>query len=392
MPVMKISAVVITYNEEHCIENCIKSLQNVADEIIVVDSFSVDSTLAILKKYKVNVFQRKFSGYSDQKNWGNAKAKHEWILSLDADEELSEQLAYSINEIKQNPQFDAYECNRFNNFCGSWIRHAGWYPDRKLRLWNKQKGGWNSNSVHEDIVLAEDAKIGRMKGDLLHYTYVSLGQHYQTLFKYASLQVDRKLEKGKSFSLAYAVFKFFYRFFVMYIVKLGFLDGRSGVKLCFNNSLKYLFNFAIANAKQKADNDVDYIADDESSLLKTEFEKNERSFSIVPKFGLFGRKYKLYKFFRAHNVNKIYVAGYSSIKIVALPAFLAGVGQLIFVPATKENYTGGLLDAFIFSVVCRYFIVRSDADMDELKKGVDVLNRELRSAVIKNTSDGFVLF
>ena len=148
---LKLSVVIITLNEEKNIERCLQSVKDIADEIIVVDSYSDDRTEEICSEFGVKFIQQKFKGYVDQKNDGNALASHDYILSLDADEALSEELAASISQVKENWQFDAYAMNRLTSYCGKWIRHSGWYPDRKSRLFDRRKARWTGHLVHERV-------------------------------------------------------------------------------------------------------------------------------------------------------------------------------------------------------------------------------------------------
>ena len=134
---IKLSAVIITFNEEEHLEKCLSSLQNIADEIVVVDSYSTDGTKKICKDFGVRFIEQKFLGYKEQKNFALTQAKYDYILSLDGDEALSDTLKKSILEVKNNWNKDGYYCNRLNNYCGQWIRHSDWYPDRKLRLFKK---------------------------------------------------------------------------------------------------------------------------------------------------------------------------------------------------------------------------------------------------------------
>jgi len=139
---VKISAVIITFNEEKNIGRCLDSLQKVADEIVVVDSCSNDKTCEICEKYGVRFIQNRFKGHIEQKNFAMQQAEYDWVLSLDADEVLSLELTDSILKVKKDWVIDGYAFNRLTNYCGTWIRHCGWYPDTKLRLWDKRRGRW----------------------------------------------------------------------------------------------------------------------------------------------------------------------------------------------------------------------------------------------------------
>ena len=168
---MLISAVIITKNEERNIRRCLESVKDVVDEIVVVDSLSTDATEEICRGYNVKFVKQQWLGYSDQKNYANGLASNDWILSIDADEQLSEELKTSINEIKKNDisEDKVFSMNRLTNYCGKWIRHCGWYPDKKIRIWNRNVGSW-SGEIHETIVFSAKTNEILLEGDLLHYS------------------------------------------------------------------------------------------------------------------------------------------------------------------------------------------------------------------------------
>ncbi|MCX6232906.1 MAG: glycosyltransferase family 2 protein [Bacteroidetes bacterium] len=241
---IKISAVIITFNEERNIQRCISSLHAVADEIVVVDSFSTDKTAEICNSIGVKFFQTKWDGYAKTKNYGNNLAEFDYILSIDADEVLAEALKKEIIEFKNsnNPK-DAYRFNRLTNYCGSWIYHCGWYPDTKLRLWNKQRGKWEGN-IHEEVIMLKDSTIASFKGDLLHYSYFSIQQHINQANKFTDLTAMEAYRKGKKASIFKIIFSPWVKFIRDYFLKLGFLDGYHGFIICkisaFASLLKYM--------------------------------------------------------------------------------------------------------------------------------------------------------
>lgn len=240
----RISAVIITLNEERNIERCILSLQDIADEIIVIDSFSNDKTQEICKNHVVKFIQTKWLGYSETKNYGNNLATYDYILSIDADEALSEELKKEILLIKQSEKIeDAYFMKRLTNYCGSWIHHCGWYPDKKLRLWNKQKGKWEGN-IHEEVKMQADAGISDLKSDLLHYSYYSIQQHINQANKFTDLTASEAFKNAKKSSLFKIIFNPIVKFIKDYFIKLGFLDGYHGFIICvissFATFMKYI--------------------------------------------------------------------------------------------------------------------------------------------------------
>ncbi len=227
----KISATIIVLNEERNIERCLQSLQGVADEIIVVDSFSKDNTVEICEKHGARVFQHPFEGYGAQKNFAVSQASFDWILSLDADEALSEPLKKSLLEARESEASDAWKCNRITNFCGTWIRHGGWYPDRQLRFWNRQAGTWNNSHVHEKVDLKPGSRLGLLKGDLLHYSYYSFEEYVRQMNKYSDLKAEELIRRGKRPSVLKLFLKPFGKVVTNYVYKRGFLDGYYGFVL-----------------------------------------------------------------------------------------------------------------------------------------------------------------
>jgi len=225
---LKISAVIITYNEEKNIERCILSLLNVVDEIIIFDSFSKDKTKEICSKYPVKFYQNEWMGYSLTKNYANQMASYNYILSIDADEALSVKLKQEIIELKTSEKkYDAFTFNRLTNYCGKWIHYSGWYPDKKLRLWNKLKGRWEGE-IHEKVVMENNATIDHLKGDLLHYSYYNIDDHISRVRKYAEKSAEVNNENYHSHIKLRIYIAPIARFVRNYFFKLGFLDGYQG--------------------------------------------------------------------------------------------------------------------------------------------------------------------
>ncbi len=241
--IMKISAVIITYNEERNIERCLLSLLELADEIVVLDSFSTDKTEEICKKYPVKFIQHAFDGHIEQKNRAMNAAKYSYVLSLDADEFLSEKLKKSILAIKENAEFDAYSFNRLNYYCQKPIKHSGWYPDKKIRLWNKSKGSWGGINPHDSVILENHASLKHLKGDLNHFSYNTIEEHIAQTNKFSTISAQALFEKGKKASIIKIWLKTFGAFIKNYILKLAFLDGFYGLVIARTNTyatfLKY---------------------------------------------------------------------------------------------------------------------------------------------------------
>jgi glycosyltransferase involved in cell wall biosynthesis len=225
---VKISAVIITFNEERNIGRCLDSLQWVADEIIVVDSFSSDATEEIVKSKGATFISHKFEGHIEQKNWAIRQAKYPHVLSLDADEALDEHLRKAINTVKDNWQGEGYYLNRLTNYCGKWIRHGLWYPDRKLRLWDSRKGAWGGQNPHDTYILEEGSRSQHLSGHLLHYSFYTFEEHLKQIKKFTDISSAAAFNNGKRSSWLKIIVSPSLKFVRAYIFKLGFLDGKAG--------------------------------------------------------------------------------------------------------------------------------------------------------------------
>lgn len=229
---VSLSIVIITFNEERNILRCLLSVKNIADEIVVVDSFSTDKTPDICKNHGVKFVQHEFKGHIEQKNWAITQASSKYILSLDADEELSPELEKSILEVKANWQYDGYYFNRLTNYCGKWIRHCGWYPDKKLRLWDSSKGAWTGINPHDRYEMKEGSKINMLHGDLFHYSYYSIFQHMDQVNKFTEIGARAAVANGRKISFIGLLLQPTWKFFRDFIIKKGFLDGYYGYAIC----------------------------------------------------------------------------------------------------------------------------------------------------------------
>jgi glycosyltransferase involved in cell wall biosynthesis len=225
---VKISTVIITYNEEVNIARCIDSVQAVADEILVVDSFSTDRTREICREKKVRFIENAFRGHIEQKNFALDQATYNHVLSLDADEALSPELAQSILKAKGHWQADGYTMNRLSSYCGKWIRHCGWYPDRKLRLWNRTQGRWGGHNPHDKVIMQPAATRQHLSGDLLHYTYHTISQHIQQVDFFTGIMAREAVGRGKKAPLLKIICSPVFKFFHSYVIKRGVLDGYYG--------------------------------------------------------------------------------------------------------------------------------------------------------------------
>lgn len=224
---MKITAIVITLNEEANIARALRSLAW-ADEIIVADSESRDRTVEISRRFTERVIIRQWPGYSAQKNFAAAEASHDWIFSLDADEEVSADLRREIESLKgaAEPAAAGFEMPRLTFYLGRWIRHSGWYPDYKVRLYDRRRARWVGDYVHEG--LSVDGAVARLTGDLLHFTVSDASEHHLRIDRYTTLAAAQARAQGKRASIVSIIFSPALTFIRAYLFKLGFLDGLQG--------------------------------------------------------------------------------------------------------------------------------------------------------------------
>jgi glycosyltransferase involved in cell wall biosynthesis len=238
---MKISAAIIAQNEERNISRVIESLR-CCDEILVVDSGSTDRTMELAAKLGARVVENPWRGYAGQKNFAAEQCENDWVLSLDADESLSEALEAEIWQIKKNgAQYDAYTMPRLAQYLGSWILHSGWYPDRKVRLFDRRKARWEGQYVHESVVV--DGRTGHLDSNILHFTCSSLSEHLKTMDRYTTLAAEQIIDEKRKVGLAQLLLDPPWTFFRSYVLKRGFLDGAEGLAIAymaaFYNFLKY---------------------------------------------------------------------------------------------------------------------------------------------------------
>ena len=229
---LKLSVVIITLNEERNIGRCIESVLDIADEIVVVDSFSTDKTEEICCNYEVKFIKHAFEGYIEQKNFALQQSLYPNVLSIDADEALSVELQESILKVKQNNEFDGYIVKRLTNYCGKWIKHCGWYPDRKLRLIDKRKGHWEGINPHDMLVLEKDCKISQLRGNMYHYSYYTISDHLRQLDKFTEISSKELFNRGKKATFIKQYLSPVHKFLQSYFFRLGILDGYYGFIVC----------------------------------------------------------------------------------------------------------------------------------------------------------------
>lgn len=231
-----ISVVIITFNEEKNIGRCIDSVREVADEIIVLDSYSTDKTIDIASSKGAVIYQQNFAGYGPQKNAALQLCSNDLVLSLDADEALSTGLVHEILHEKKSPGYHAYMMNRCTNYCGKFIRHGSWYPDRKIRLFSKSIVRWNDDMIHEKVELSPKAIVKRLKGDILHYSFNTIDEHVAQINKFSTISAETLFLKGRRTNFFKIIVNPSWAFILAYILRMGFADGLYGFIIAVNIS------------------------------------------------------------------------------------------------------------------------------------------------------------
>jgi len=247
----KLSVTIITLNEEKKIRDALESVKW-ADEIVVVDSGSTDGTLDICREYTDRVYSNRWPGFVAQKNFATDKASHRWILSIDADERVTPELAEEIRRIIASPSADAYAVPRRVFYLGRWINHSGWYPDCKVRLFDRERCRWEGEQVHETVKVRGNA--GYLRGDLTHYTFDSIEDHIRTMNSYTSLAA-REYKKDRDITRTDLAFRPVFTFFKSYLIKKGYKDGMPGFIISAAAAchvfLKYAKTWEVKNVKEK---------------------------------------------------------------------------------------------------------------------------------------------
>lgn len=230
----KLSVIIIAKNEAHDIRRCLESVKW-ADEIIVLDSGSTDNTPEICREFTKNVFHTDWPGFGIQKNRALAKATNEWVLSLDADELVSDPLQKEILSVinSSEQKYSGYAIPRNSIYCGRLIKHGAWHNKKVTRLFKRNKGKFDDAIVHENLII--DGEIGVLHSPIIHYTYRNLEEMLEKMNQYSTLSSKRKLAKGKTSGLFGAILRGAWAFFRSYIVQLGFLDGKYGFMLAVSN-------------------------------------------------------------------------------------------------------------------------------------------------------------
>lgn len=233
---MKLSAAIMTFNEERNLERTLKALADICDEIVIVDSGSTDKTKEIAEKYEARFIYQPWLGYGKQRNAAIDNCSGKWILAVDADEELSPELKQKITEIiNGNEDKKVYEINRLSVCFGKKIKHGGWGTSYAVRLFLKTAGRFNDNTVHESFVTQEE--IFKIKENIYHHSYLTLEDYFSKFNRYTTEGALEYYKKGKKASIGQVVFNPMYKFIRMYIIRLGFLDGIEGFLLASTSSM-----------------------------------------------------------------------------------------------------------------------------------------------------------
>lgn len=241
---MKITATIITLNEERNIARAIESLR-CCSEILVVDSGSADRTMELAEKHGARVVESPWPGYAAQKNYAADQASNDWILSIDADEVVSEALDGEIWQLKRNgATYDAYTMPRLAQYLGRWILHSGWYPDRKIRLYDRRKAKWTGKFVHENLQV--NGRIGHLQSNLLHFTCDSLSEHLKTMDRYTTLAAEELVSRKTRVRLRHLMFDPAWTFTRTYFLQRGFLDGLEGLTIAYMAALYTFLKYAKA--------------------------------------------------------------------------------------------------------------------------------------------------
>ncbi len=230
------SVTVITLNEERNLPECLASV-SWADEIIIIDSGSTDRTLEIAREFPTRIFVNPWCGMREQKNFAAEKAAGPWILNLDADERVTAEGQREMMEILADPKAEAYSVPRRNFFLGKWMRHGGWYPDEVIRLYRKDHGEYGGINPHAGVVL-KSGRSAALKSPLLHYTYNSFAHYVSKQFPYSDAAARDLAAKGKlpRFPTVQIFVKTFWKFFEVFVIKRGFLDGTHGLVAAFGST------------------------------------------------------------------------------------------------------------------------------------------------------------
>jgi len=229
-----LSVIIITKNAAEQIEQCLQSVK-FANEIIVLDSGSEDNTIEICQRYTDNIMITDWRGFGIQKNRALAQIQHDWVLSIDADEQVTPDLQVEILQAIEQTEYNAFYIPRISYYCGRWIQHSGWQPDLIIRLFRKECAQFSNDIIHEKIIVTQ-GKIGQLNGQLRHFSFTSFESVLDKINRYSSASAEMLYAKGKRANLTKAIFHGLWAFFRTYVLKRGFLDGQQGLMLAISNA------------------------------------------------------------------------------------------------------------------------------------------------------------
>lgn len=393
-----LSVVIITFNEEKNIARCIRSVKEIADDIVVVDSYSTDRTMEICLSLGARFVQNKFAGHIQQKNFAITQAQYPHILSLDADEEVSPELRESILNVKSHWDADGYNFSRLTSYCGKWIRFSSWYPSRKLRLWDSRKGHWGGVNPHDVFILDKGSKRKRLKGRLYHYSYDSIRDHVDRINRYTDIIAANYHENGRTSGYFRIFVSPLWRFFRDYFLRGGFMDGFYGLIVCRNSAfetfLKYVklrwlmlerkkealqtvcfFNssitwgggekwyFDISTRIQQGGHDVMMVTNRQSALYERISAGSMKVFPIrVTNLSFLNpvKIIRLKRLFIREKVRTIVMNLPSDMKVAGIAAFLAGVPNIIYSRGVSIPIRNSFLNQFLFGRILTWVIANSE--------------------------------
>lgn len=407
----KLSAVIITINEEKNIRRCLDSIKDVVDDIVVVDSFSTDNTEAICRESGVRFIKHAFEGYIEQKNWATDQAKYDYVLSLDADEILSDQMKNSIIEVKSNWKYDGYSFNRLTNFSGKWIYHTSWYPSRKLRLWDRRKGRWGGRNPHDKYILNKRTTHKHLQGDILHFSYNSINEHINQINYFSSIIAREYFKENIRVNNLEIMVRAFWRFLRDYFIKLGFLDGYYGLIISANSSfetyLKYSKLKILHKQKVRSDNNIICFINSVKTWgggEKWHYEMSLRMHAIGYKILLISAKgselikramghnvpfrtirirnlsflnpfkvYLIYHMLKKEKVGTLIVNLSTDLKVAGIAAKIAGVKNIIYRRGSAIPIRNTILNRYIY----RHIVTRIIANSKETRRTILMNNPNL---------------
>jgi len=421
----KLSVAIITFNEERNIERCIKSVLDLADEILIVDSYSTDRTQEICNKYNVKFVQHRFDGYIEQKNWAISMASYDHVLSLDADEMVSEEMKNSILKVKGVWKYDGYYFNRLTYYCGKWIKHTSWYPSRKLRLWDRRKGKWDGVNPHDIFVMNKDTSKKFLRGDILHYSYYTLEEHISQINHFTNILAKSYHSQGINATYDKIILHPLWRFLRDYFLKLGFIDGFYGFTVSINSAhetfLKYIKLKKIIEDEQELDPfrvclfnstiswgggekwhydmatrtaakgyDVIVITNRKSELLQQVKKTKLRYYRIFVGNLSFLNILKiihLVRYFRRQRIKTIILNLSSDLKLAGISAKLAGVKKIIYSRGIAVPIKDSLLNRYLLRYVATNIIANSIETKRTILKKNPFLVDENKINIIYNGID-----